>query len=151
MRPSMRCDQVQEEFARESVSPALVEAVNRHVANCPACRSVQLFYSRMHASLKRTPVWDPPAGFVEGVVARAAPTLQRLPEAPRLLPRNVVQGGVLALLVMSVVICVAVLLFVQAGVPLLAAMANNALPVAWASAVLSLCISGWVTRRALRW
>ena len=145
----MLCEQVQEEFARDFVNPALADAVNRHVADCPDCRRVQLLYSRMDESLKRTPAWTPPKGFVEGVVERSVPAVQSLPEPPRILPFDLVRGGVLALLAI-VVMYLVLRVFVYVGVPMLSIMANHALPVAWASAFLSLFMSLWLTRRALR-
>jgi predicted anti-sigma-YlaC factor YlaD len=145
----MRCEPVQEELARDSVSPELIEEVNRHLADCSDCRRVQLLYARIDESLKRAPVWVPPEGFAKTVAARSVPALQNLPEPPRILPLDLVRGGVLSLVAIAVMFLV-LMVFVQMGLPLLSAMASHALPIAWASAVLSLLMSFWLTRRALR-
>src|SRR5438552_5925390 len=99
----MHCDDVQEELARQSITPALVEAVHNHLEDCAACRRVQLLYSHMEDALKRNSVWEPPEGFVENTVRRVAPALQRPPEPPRILTGDVLYGAVLALLLIVVI------------------------------------------------
>ncbi len=138
----MHCDEVQEELARDSITPGLAAAVHKHLDECAACRRVQLLYSRIDKTLKQNSVWEPPEEFVETVVRRAAPALQGIPEPPRIVTWDVVYGTVLALLL------IAVMYF---GIRVAAAsMAANAVVVAWVSAALSLFVSFWVTRRALR-
>jgi predicted anti-sigma-YlaC factor YlaD len=145
----MHCDEAQEELARESITPALVTAVRDHLKECTACRSVQLLYSQMDDVLRRNFVWDPPEGFVQNIVMGATPVLQSAPEPPRILAWDVLRKAVLTLLLIAVMYF-GVRLLLETSVLLAESMAANALLVSWASAALSLGISFWVTRRALR-
>ncbi len=145
----MHCDEIQEELARESITPALAAAVHDHLEECAACRRVHLLYSRMDEALKRNFVWDPPEGFVESVIARAAPAWQKPSEPPRILAWDVLRGTVLSFLLIAVMYF-GVRLFLETSLRFAALMAANAMLVTWGSAALSLCLSLWLTRRALR-
>jgi hypothetical protein len=103
----------------------------------------------MDEALRRTFVWSPPSGFTANVVSQALPEFSNLLKRPRILGAYVFQGAIVALVAIAIV-CLTMLLFVEAGVPLLLAMATHALPVAWASAAVSVCVSIWLTRRVLR-
>src|SRR5262245_28507254 len=92
----MRCEQVQEELAHESINPVALEAVTHHVANCDACRQVQLFYARMDEVLKQQPMWNPPKRFVNDVVSHAVSQLQEPGEPPRIEFWNIVDRTVVS-------------------------------------------------------
>jgi hypothetical protein len=103
----------------------------------------------MDEALRRTPVWSPPPGFSANVVSQALPEFSSQLKKPRILGAYILQGAIVALIAIAIV-CLTMLLFVEAGVPLLLAMATHVLPVAWASAAVSVCVSIWLTRRVLR-
>jgi predicted anti-sigma-YlaC factor YlaD len=145
----MHCEEVQNELARESITTALVGEVQSHLQECATCRRVQLLYSRMDDALKRNFVWHPPEGFVESVVARATPVLQSVPEPPRILAWDIFRRSVLSLLLIAIMYF-GVRLVLETSVRLAAAMAANTLLVSWTCVALSLGVSFWFTRRALR-
>ena len=145
----MHCEEVQEELARESITPSLVGAVRNHIEECAACRRVHLLYFRMDHALRRNLVWDPPEGFVQNIVMRATPALQRAADAPHIQAWDVVRKAVLSLVLIAVMYF-GVRLLLETSVLLAASLAANALLVSWASVALSLGVSFWVTHRALR-
>jgi hypothetical protein len=103
----------------------------------------------MDEALRRTYVWSPPSGFSANLVSQALPEFSNLLKKPRILGEYIFQGATVALVAIAIA-CLTMLLFAEAGVPLLLAMGTHVLLVAWASAAVSVCVSIWLTRRVLR-
>jgi hypothetical protein len=85
------------------------------------------------------------------VVSQALPEFSNVRKKPRFLGAYIFQGAIGGLVAIAIA-CLTMFLFVEAGVPLLWAMAaTHVLPVAGASAAVSLCVSIWLTRRVLQY
>src|SRR5262249_47232787 len=93
--------------------------------------------------------WSPPAGFSAAVVRRALPEFSTIVTRSRLRSAYVMRAAVVMLLAIGFV-CLTMLVLVDAGLPLLVAIAKHTLPAAWGAAVLSVSFSIWLTRRVFR-
>lgn len=105
-------------------------------------------YEDLEETLKRQPLWEPPAGFARAVVARAlAGHYPRVIEYPIL---AFLRGSELA--VVSAALLYAGAWTLWRVTPLLTgALVANDTPVAWTCAALSLLSAMWFTRDRLGW
>ena len=142
----MRCEDVQRYMALNVPDPTAQTGVQAHLATCPACKSAGLLYAKIDEVLTAQPVWDPPQHFVRRLVSQ-------LPAAalvsPVLSRREILQGVALGLSTIAIV-GVAGYAVAQWGMTLSDVLNANRVGIAWASAALSLGVSAWFTRRALR-
>jgi hypothetical protein len=67
---AMQCEDVQAELARDTMTPAVREAVASHVRECATCQSVQFLYARMTEVVAREWRWEPSSAFASAVAAR---------------------------------------------------------------------------------
>jgi hypothetical protein len=142
----MRCEDVQNELARNGLSPLVREAVESHVAGCKVCRSAQLLSAMIDDTLTRAPVWQPPDGFSRAVAAQAGTPAPTRPAAGSMLPPDVVHAVSLGVLAATGIYVGGHLV---AWVVPLDALTGNAVRLAWTSVAGSLCVAAWFTRRAL--
>ncbi len=144
----MRCEEVQNELARDAPSPAVREAVESHLTDCKACRRAQLLFAGIDDTLKRARAWEPPDGFGRKVAAQASITVPtRHPAAAwSILSPDIVHAASLGVLAGTAIYLGAPL--VASVVPLYA-IAENVVPLAWICMGGSLLVAAWFTRRVL--
>jgi anti-sigma factor RsiW len=136
----MRCEDVQAELARDPADAVVRQAVEAHLAGCPACESVRRLYGLMDAALHRAPMWEPPLEFSRRVAALVRrPTPSRSWDR-RMLSSDLVDAALPGLLV--------------AAVGCLAGLAADALVVdaalaGWLCGGLALWVAASFTRRAI--
>ncbi len=161
----MQCQDVRKQLKISAQLSRLPESVKAHLLECPACRQTQALYAAIEQELQDQPIWQPPPEFVERVGLRGLASLSGTPAKQRSLfswgttwPAVAASLPSLLLGLLAAVFSFLVLLnwnALVAGyrhlVPEFSkALLANAIPMAWATAVLSLWVTGWLTRRALR-
>lgn len=142
----MRCEDVQDELARDNLSPAEREAVDSHVTGCDACRSAQLLFATIDATLRRAPAWQPPEGFERTVAALAGVAAPTRPAIGSFLSPDVIHAVTLGVLVATAVYVGG---HVAAWIVPLDLIAGNAALMACTSIVASLGVVAWFARRSL--
>ena len=136
----MRCEDVQAELARDSADAVARQAVEAHLAGCPACESVRRLYGVMDAALHEAPMWEPPLGFSRRVAASVPhPTPSRSWDR-RMVSSDIVDAALPGVLVAAVG-CLAGLASDTMGV--------DAVLLTWTCAALSLWVAASFTRRAI--
>ena len=137
----MRCEEAQNELARDPVDPVVRDALASHLASCPACERVQRLYRQVDEVLANGPVWAPPVEFGRRVAARAPGAAPRRVAARRILSPGVLDVATPGLLIAAAG-CVAAL------TPY--ASITDTVPMTWVCAALSLWIGASCTRQAIR-
>ena len=150
----MRCEEVQNAFADDWLSPEARTRVESHTRGCTLCRQAQTIYFEIDRTLGSEPFWQPPADFPSRVASIV--DFPRLGDSLELrfflrLPLAAI-GGILLVLILAFDLQAfqqfadSYERFVQAS---LEAMAANPVLTAWISAAFSLWISARYTLRAL--
>lgn len=160
----MRCKDIQKQLAIDAQLSRLSERVRTHLLECPSCRHAQALYAGIEQELREQPTWQLPPGFVERVGLQGLASLGGMPAKPRFISWGIAGLAVAASLpslllgLLTATLSLLVLLNTNALATscrqLVAifskALLANAIPLAWITAILSLWISAWFTRRALR-
>ena len=159
----MRCEDVRKQLEIDPRPSRLPDRVRAHLLECPGCRRTQALYEGIEQELREQPAWQPPSGFVQRVGLQGLGSLGGAPAKPRFIAWGSV-GPALAAFIQPLLLGLLAATFslvlllklnaLVAGYPQLVtafskAMLANILPLAWITAILSLCLSFWLTRRAL--
>jgi hypothetical protein len=137
----MRCEEAQNELAREQGDAVVPGALAAHLASCPTCENVRRLYGRIDVALTQGAVWEPPVEFGRRVAASALRTAPH-----RVADRRIVSPGVFDLVMPG--------LFV-AATGYIAGVASDvlimdAVPMTWLCAALSLWVGASFTHRVIR-
>ena len=160
----MRCEDIQKQLAIDAQLSRLPDNVRIHLRECPSCRQAQAIYAGIEQELREQPTWQPPPGFVEHVALQGLASLGGVTAKPRVISWRTVGSAVASSLqpillgLLAAAFSLIVLLNQNALVTgcrqLIAALSKDilaaAIPLAWITAILSLCFSAWCTQRVLR-
>jgi hypothetical protein len=159
----MRCEDVRKKLEIDARVSRLAEDVRTHLLECPDCRQMQAAYAGIERELQEQPAWEPPPGFVQRVGLQGFASLSAAPARPRILFWGNVGPALAAYvrpLLLGLLAATFSMLFLygmnalDTGYPRMAAavtaaLLDNVIPLAWITSILSLCLSLFLTRRAL--
>jgi hypothetical protein len=137
----MRCEEAQNELAREQGHVVVPGALASHLASCPTCERVRRLYDRMDVALTQGPVWEPPVEFGRRVAASAP-----RPASHRVADRRIFSPGVFDLVMPGLLVAAAGCVAGVASDVLIV----DAVPLTWLCAALSLWVGASCTHRVIR-
>jgi hypothetical protein len=160
----MRCKDIQKHLAIDAQVSRLSARVRAHLLECPNCRQAQAIYADIDLQLRDQPAWVPPSGFAERVSLQGLASLgetsanQRSFSSRMLGPAAAASLQPILLGLLTATFCLLVLLKANALltsypgliIAFSRAILDNAIQLAWATGILSLCFSAWVMQRMLR-
>lgn len=160
----MRCKDVQKQLAIDPEPARLSGRVCAHLQTCADCRRMQCWFAGLDRELRENLCWLPPQGFAEHTALQACAMLPTRPRMPHraLQPFEALHAAAcfrpLVLGFVTAMLCWVVLAngssltqaYAAGAAALSDALAAHVGSLAWTSSILSLCLSAWLTRRALR-